>query len=77
MDEKMESSTEMNATQMAMRKFLKQLGVTAHQELADALAKAVADGKLKPGASVPVTARIEVADLAFTHDVTANLVAPE
>ncbi len=73
----MESSTEMNATQMAMRKFLKQLGVTAHQELADALAKAVADGKLQPGASVPVTARIEVADLAFTHDVTANLVAPE
>ena len=73
----MESSTEMNATQMAMRKFLKQLGVTAHQELADARAKAVADGKLKPGASVPVTARIEVADLAFTHDVTANLVAPE
>ena len=73
----MESKTEMNATQMAMRKFLKQLGVTAHQELADALAKAVADGKLRPGASVPVTARIEVADLAFTHDVTANLVAPE
>lgn len=73
----MESSTEMNATQMAMRKFLKQLGVTAHQELADALAKAVADGKLQPGASVRVTARIEVADLAFTHDVTANLVAPE
>ena len=77
MDEKMESKTEMNATQLAMRKFLKQLGVTAHQELADALAKAVADGKLQPGASVPVTARIEVADLAFTHDVTANLVAPE
>ena len=73
----MESKTEMNATQMAMRKFLKQLGVTANQELADALAKAVADGKLQPGASVPVTARIEVADLAFTHDVTANLVAPE
>ena len=73
----MESKTEMDATQMAMRKFLKQLGVTAHQELADALAEAVADGKLQPGASVPVTARIEVADLAFTHDVTANLVAPE
>ena len=73
----MESKTEMNATQMAMRKFLKQLGVTAHQELADALAKAVADGKLQPGASVPVSARIEVADLAFTHDVTAKLVAPE
>ena len=73
----MESRTEMNATEMAMRKFLKKLGVTAHQELADALAKAVADGKLKSGDPVPVTARIEIADLAFTHDVTANLVAPE
>ena len=77
MDEKMESRTEMNATEMAMRKFLKQLGVTAHQELADALAKAVVDGKLEPSASVQVTARIEIADLAFIHDVTANLVAPE
>ena len=73
----MESRTEMNATEMAMRKFLKQLGVTAHQELADALAKAVVDGKLEPSASVQVTARIEIADLAFIHDVTANLVAPE
>ena len=73
----MESGKEMDATQMAMRKFLKQLGVTAHQELADALAKAVADGKLQPGDPVPVKARIEVADLAFTHEVTANLVAPE
>ena len=73
----MESKKEINATEMAMRKFLKQLGVTAHQSLADALVKAVADGKLQPGALVPVTARIEVADLAFTHDVTANLVAPE
>jgi|TARA_B100001564_G_C20094214_1_gene426361 hypothetical protein len=73
----MESRKEMNATEMAMRKFLKQLGVTAHQELADALAKAVVDGKLEPSASVQVTARIEIADLAFIHDVTANLVAPE
>jgi hypothetical protein len=24
-----------------------------------------------------VTARVEIADLQFTHDVTANLVAPE
>ncbi len=76
MDEKMKSKKEINATEMAMRKFLKQLGVTAHQSLADALVKAVADGKLQPGASVPVTARIEVANLAFTHNVTANLVAP-
>ena len=68
---------EMTASEVAMRKFLKQLGVTAHQELAAALAKAVADGKIASGAELAVTARVEVADLQFTHDVTANLVAPE
>ncbi len=68
---------EMTASEVAMRKFLKQLGVTAHQELAAALAKAVADGKIASGAELAVTARIEIADLQFTHDVTANLVAPE
>ena len=73
----METRTEMNATEMAMRKFLKQLGVTAHQELADALVKAVADGKIAAGAELAVTARVEIADLQFTHDVTANLIAPE
>ena len=72
----METRKEMNASEMAMRKFLKQLGVTAHQEIADALAKAVADGKLEPSATVQVTARIEIVDLGFIHDVTANLVAP-
>ena len=73
----METRAEMNATEMAMRKFLKHLGVTAHQELADVLAKAVADGKISAGASVAVTARVEIADLAFTHEIAANLVAPE
>jgi hypothetical protein len=68
---------EMTASEVAMRKFLKQLGVTAHQELAAALAKAVADGKIASSAELAVTARVEIADLQFTHDVTANLVAPE
>ncbi|MBL6595881.1 MAG: hypothetical protein ISP43_03510 [Candidatus Puniceispirillum sp.] len=72
-----DSRDEMTASEVAMRKFLKQLGVTAHQELAAALAQAVADGKLLSGAEVAVTARVEVADLQFTHDVTANLVVPE
>ena len=68
---------DMTASETAMRKFLKQLGVTAHQELAEALTKAVADGKISAGAELKVTARVEIVDLQFTHDVTANLVAPE
>ena len=49
---------DMTASEMAMRKFLKQLGVTAHQELADSLAKAVADGRIAAGAELVVTARV-------------------
>ena len=71
-----EQREDMTTSEMAMRKFLKQLGVTAHQELADALAKAVADGKIEAGAELAVTACVEIADLQFTHNVTANLVAP-
>jgi hypothetical protein len=37
----------------------------------------VVDGKIAAGAELAVTARVEIADLQFTHDVTANLVAPE
>ena len=73
----MDSKAEMNAAEVAMRKFLKQLGVTAHQELANALSKAVSDEKVSSGANLRVTARVEIADLDFVHEVTANLVAPE
>ena len=59
---------DMTASEITMRKFLKQLGVTAHQELADALVKAVADGKISAGAELTVTARVEIVDLQFTHD---------
>ena len=47
---------DMSAAELAMRKFLKQLGVTAHQELAEALAKAVAVGALTSGDEVTLRA---------------------
>ena len=73
----MNGREDMDATELAMRKFLKQLGVTAHQELASALAKAVADGSLSSGDTVPVTARIEIDGIAFKHELTGNLIVPE
>ena len=39
-----DAKSEMSASEMAMRKFLKQLGVTGHQKLSDALAEAVRSG---------------------------------
>ena len=70
------SREDMSDVEVAMRKFLKQLGVTAHQELEAALASAVAEGKLQAGASVPVSAEVTIPEIGFTHQVSATLLAP-
>ena len=67
---------DMDAAEMALRKFLKQLGVTAHQEVARALAAAVAEGRLESGALVPVKVHVEIDGIAFTHEVSGQLIAP-
>ena len=68
--------SEMTASEVSMRKFLKYLGVTAHQELEAALARAVADGKLAPGGSIDITAELTIAELGLSHRVSAQLTAP-
>ena len=68
---------EMTASEMSMRKFLKQLGVTAHQELEAAVAKAVADGKLAPGGSIDITAELTIVELGLSHSVAARVIAPD
>ena len=68
---------EITTSEMSMRKFLKQLGVTAHQELEAAVAKAVADGKLAPGGSIDITAELRIAELGLSHSVSARLIAPD
>lgn len=68
---------EMTASEMSMRKFLKQLGVTAHQELEVAIARAVAEGKVVPGSSFDITADLTVAELGMAHRVSAKVIAPD
>ena len=68
---------EMSDDEIAMRKFLKQLGVTAHQELEAALQAAVADGKLAAGVEVAVTAEVTITELGFVHRVEGNLLTPD
>ena len=67
---------EMSDDEIAMRKFLKQLGVTAHQEIEAALQAAVADGKLAAGAEVAVNAEVTITALGFTHRVEGTLLTP-
>ena len=68
---------EMSEDEIAMRKFLKQLGVTAHQELKAALKASVADGKMAAGAEVAVNAEVTIAALGFTHRVEGTLLTPD
>ena len=70
------SRDDMSESEIAMRKFLKQLGVTAHQELESALQAAVADGRIKAGESVPVSATGTIDHLGISHQVDAMLQAP-
>ena len=70
------SRDDMSESEIAMRKFLKQLGVTAHQELVSALQAAVADGRIKAGESVPVSATVTIDHLGISHQVDAMLQAP-
>lgn len=67
---------EMSDDEIAMRKFLKQLGVTAHQEIETALQAAVAEGKLAAGAEVSVNAEVTIEALGFTHRVDGILLTP-
>jgi hypothetical protein len=66
----------MTASEVTVRKFLKQLGVTGHQKLTEALEEAVRAGIASPGSDLPVTATIEVGALKFSHSVSASVMAP-
>lgn len=67
---------EMTESEIAMRKFLKALGVTTHQKLEHALADAVSQGRVAGGGSVDITANIDIPELGFSHQITATLTAP-
>ena len=72
-----DAKSDMTASEMTVRKFLKQLGVTGHQKLTEALDEAVRSGVLTPGSELPVSATIEVRTLKFSHSVDARVMAPD
>ena len=71
-----DAKSDMTASEMTVRKFLKQLGVTGHQKLTDAMDDSVRSGIVSSGNELPVTATIEIGTLKFSHIVTASLIAP-
>jgi len=57
---------------MSVRKFLKQVGVTAQREIEQAVRQAAASGKLKTGA-LAAKATFTVTGVNLTFDVTGDV----
>lgn len=64
------------ALNMSIRKFLKTVGVNSQLAIEKAVRKAIEDGKLKGGESLPVTMTLKVAGLVlevkFDGDLKLN-----
>lgn len=59
----------------SIRKFLKQVGVTAQREIEKSVREAIADGRLKGGEKLPakMTLTVGQVDLTFVVDGTLDL----
>ena len=68
---------DMTPAEISMRKFLKALGVTTHQKLEAALADAVASGTLPADSQLDITAKIAIAELGFSHTISAQIATPQ
>lgn len=56
-----------------IRKFLKQAGVTSHQEIEKAIEQAKQSGKIKGKNSITATMRLEVPDLDLVHTIESEI----
>lgn len=77
MSDRKPDMAEMSASEIAMRKFLKQLGVTTHQALEARLQEQVNKAPASAGDKLPVKASITIEALGFSHEIDADLILPE
>ena len=56
-----------------IRKFLKQVGVTSHQEIEKAIEQAIQSGKLKGKNVIKATMRLEVPELDLVHTTEGEI----
>ena len=58
---------------MAIRKYLKTVGVTSQREIENAVRQAAAAGKLKPGARLKVETVLRMPELGLTHTIDGEI----
>ena len=66
----------MTASEISYRKFLKNLGVTTHQEIEKLVKKKIADGELSPNSNLDITANITIDELGLNHSISSTLSLP-
>ena len=58
---------------MAIRKFLKEVGVTSQREIEQAVRTAAAAGKLKGGAPLKAKMRLTIAEIGLAHEIDGEI----
>jgi hypothetical protein len=62
-----------DAFNMALRKFLKQVGVTSQREIEQAVRAAVADGRLKGDETLPAKVVLTVGGIDLEHEIESDI----
>jgi hypothetical protein len=62
-----------DAFNMALRKFLKQVGVTSQREIEQAVRAAIADGKLKGDETLPAKVVLTVGGIDLEHEIKSDI----
>ena len=56
-----------------VRKFLKQLGVTAQREIEEAVRRALEEGRIKGNEALAASAKVEIATIGLSHEVKGTI----
>jgi hypothetical protein len=62
-----------DAFNMALRKFLKQVGVTSQREIEQAVRAAIADGRLKGDETLPAKVVLSVGGIDLEHEIKSDI----
>jgi hypothetical protein len=62
-----------DAFNMALRKFLKQVGVTSQREIEQAVRAAGADGRLKGDETLPAKVVLTVGGIDLEHEIESDI----
>tara|TARA_B100001564_G_C20075446_1_gene418105 strand:- start:78 stop:311 length:234 start_codon:yes stop_codon:yes gene_type:complete len=67
----------MSKSEMSLRKFLKNLGVTSHQMIEEKLNLKLKNGNFDYNQEIIINAEITIKELDLEHSVSATIIAPE